>query len=124
MCRMVPSSLSLCSDCSISAAPEKLRWAGRGASHASNDAPRRSLTPKLRMCLHILAKWEGGAWGGYLLTWKYHVVNQRRQSTLPPDSEKQGGAARAHARVAQETGSGRGGTERIFFRWSWVDYTT
>src|ERR1019366_10227898 len=88
MCRIVPSSLSLCSDCSISAAPEKLRCAGKGASNARNDAPRRSLTPKLRMCLHILPKWEGGAWGGYLLTWRYHVVNQRRQSTLPPDSDR------------------------------------
>src|SRR5450756_257132 len=111
MCRIVPSSLSLCSDCSISAAPEKLRCAGSGGSDARNAAPRRSLTPELRMCLHILPKWEGGAWGGYLLTWKYHVVNQRRQSTLPPDSEKQGGAARAHARVAQETGSRRGGSQ-------------
>src|ERR1017187_8267535 len=67
MCRIVPSSLSLCSDCSISAAPEKLRCAGRGASHARNDAPRRSLTPKLRMCLHILAKL--GRWGR-----RFHVT--------------------------------------------------
>src|SRR5260370_17607833 len=56
MCSMVPSSFSLCSDSSISAPPEKGGCAGRGATDTSSTAPRRYLTPKLRMYVYILAK--------------------------------------------------------------------
>src|ERR1039458_2426521 len=60
--------------------------AGKAALRRQGSQPRQkrctqkeSNAEVTHVCLHILAKWEGGAWGGYLLTWKYHVVNQRRQ---------------------------------------------